>query len=158
MLTADEVRKLLDYDPETGIFRWKPRTPDMFDGGNRTCAAWNTRWAGKMTGCPSDEGYLRIVIFGKCHKAHRLAWAITNGCWPESDIDHRNVEKSDNRIENLRKSTKLQNARNKRIISTNTSGFKGVSYRKDRDKWTAQIMIGGKQRHLGYFGSPELAA
>ena len=74
-----------------------------------------------------------------------------HGSFPEDMIDHINGSKGDNRIENLRQATRSQNLANQKINSVNTSGLKGVSWRKDRNKWHTQIRVSGKLKHLGYY-------
>lgn len=62
-------------------------------------------------------------------------------------------------IENCRwvdRNTQTQNTR--KIMSTNTSGYRGVNYDKDKGKWRAQISINNKKKYLGYFTTPEEGA
>ena len=72
-------------------------------------------------------------------------------------VDHINGNKRDNRRENLRLCNSSENNRNVGKKSTNTSGFKGVSWYKGEGKWRAQIRVDGKKKHLGYFDDPETA-
>lgn len=75
-----------------------------------------------------------------------------------TQADHRSVNKLDNRRNNLRLCDFFGNAQNKLKRSDNTSGFKGVYFRKDTGKWKAQIAVdGGAQKSLGQFDTPELA-
>jgi len=73
-------------------------------------------------------------------------------------VDHINGNRLDNRRSNLRKCTIRQNNQNIGIKSTNTSGYKGVSWKKDKNKWKAYITLNNKQKHLGYFEKIEDAA
>lgn len=145
-LTAEYVRSVLDYNPETGIFLWKYR----YDV-SQSC---NTRWAGKKAGCWS-EGYLLIRLNDVLFQAHRLAWLIVTGEWPNFEIDHRDLNSSNNKFKNLREATKIQNLCNKRAYKTNTSGYKGVSFYKARKMWRADINVNKKQKHLGVFKNKE---
>jgi hypothetical protein len=70
--------------------------------------------------------------------------------------DHKNGDGLDNRRENLREATVAQNLRNRGCPVNNTSGFKGVS--RKRDKWTAGIKANGVHKRLGGFATPEQAA
>ena len=79
------------------------------------------------------------------------------GDWPTSEVDHRDVDKSKDNWANLRPATKPQNEANRGKNRNNTSGFKGVSFNRDRSKWSAKIGINGKLKHLGYFASAESA-
>lgn len=157
-----EIRNLLDYDPETGVFRWRERTVAMFDATPRRtaehrCANWNGRFAGIVAGVIRSGGYLQIFIFGGHHRAHRLAWLYMTGAWPLAEIDHINLDPSDNRWENLREATHSQNGTNKRRHRDNTSGFKGVNWHKASQKWRARIMKEKCEMSLGYFDTAEAA-
>ena len=140
-LTAAYVRSILDYDPETGWFRWKWRD-DL-----RRCD--NARCAGNVAGAQDGNGYHRIRIDGRRYKAHRLAWLIVTGAWPAEQIDHRNGVRDDNRVANLREATNRENGRNGRLPRNNTSGFKGVSWHRQSRRWQAYIMIDYHIHHLG---------
>lgn len=84
---------------------------------------------------------------------HRLLVAAPEGV----DVDHINGNGLDNRYENLRLATRQQNIANKRMSKNNTSGYKGVSWCKSKQKWRAVVKVCGSQLNLGYFDSPELA-
>jgi hypothetical protein len=91
--------------------------------------------------------------------AHRAIWVMINGKIPKGMvIDHLNGIPSDNRIENLSLKTNAHNvrARNRKNCD-NTSGYHGVSYRKDMKKWCAQVMRDGKQKRIGFFKTAEEA-
>jgi hypothetical protein len=139
-LTAERLRELLSYDPETGIFTWIAR-PALC---NRI---------GAMAGSFDTRGYLRIQIDGRGHKYHRLAWLYVNGEWPKKGLDHINGVKDDNRICNLREATDSQNAANCAARPCNTSGFKGVylESRSKTQKWRARVQVSGKLRNFGSF-------
>jgi hypothetical protein len=151
-LTQARVRELLDYDPDSGLFHWK------------VSRSRNAK-AGCVAGYLEATGYVRITIDGARYLAHRLAWFLTHGVW-HSCIDHKNRNCSDNRLCNLRPATKAENSRNSRLRLNNRCGFKGVYYRPTvtyRDGATslraspfcASIRVGGRQRNLGYFKTPE---
>lgn len=150
MVTAGRLRSLLDYDPETGIFTWKPRA-----GAHRS---WNTKYANKPAGSKNNYGYLTTAIDGKTYTLHRLAWLFVHDGMPTVDIDHINRVKSDNRIANLRPATDSENLANARIYSNNTSGFKGVSWCKRAKKWKAHIRKNGHLYYLGSFDNAEDAS
>ena len=148
-LTVEFVRAILDYDPEIGIFRRRRRA----DRATR----WNTRWAGTIAGAFNNLGYRVIGIDGRTYLAHRLAWLIVTGKWPGAQIDHANLDPSDNRFSNLREATVSQNQYNQRMRADNTSGVKGASWRKSSGKLRGRIGLNGKQLHLGYFDTIEEA-
>jgi hypothetical protein len=162
-IDVERARALLDYDKETGVFRWKPRTTNMFVGHKfspeRCCNLWNAQWAGNVAGGISKQsGYLIIKLDAQYH-AHAIAWAYVYGDRPDGKfVDHINGDRSDNRICNLRLATKAQNGMNRGKQSNNTSGMKGVSWAKNAGKWSAHIKINRKKIHLGLFNNIEHAA
>lgn len=116
-----------------------------------------SRRTGKPVGYKNQKGYLRIDFRGKLYRAHHIAWAFVMGEWPESMLDHINQIKDDNRIENLRLATMHGNNVNRGVQSNNTSGFRGVSWVKRRQKWRAMLYLKPKRKHLGYFDTAEEA-
>lgn len=152
-LRPDDVRTLLDYNPETGIFTWKERV--ALAPHDRT---WNTRFAGKPAGTLTGCGYLIIQIYDLKYQAHRLAWLIMTGAWPAHQIDHINMQKDDNRFCNLREASNAENSRNSTKQKNNTSGFKGVYWNIKSNKWKAQIRVDNKYIYLGLFDAAEEAA
>lgn len=147
--TADQVRAAINYDPETGAFTWRDR-PELT---NR----WRARYPGTKAGTVV-RGYTIIRIEKKHFRAARLAWVYMYGEWPNGLVDHINMNRSDDRIANLRLATKAQNSANSPARSTNTSGFKGVTWNKRRSKWQAQICVDYKHVHLGLYDAKEQAA
>lgn len=157
-ITRKEVLKHLDYSPDTGLFTWKKRQPTDFPHDNFR-NTWNRRCAGKIPGFIAVNGYRYIDLLGKRFLAHRLAWFITYNEWPKEDVDHINNDRNDNRLSNLRLASRYQNLQNAKIRSNNTSGYKGVSWRKDTRKWDVRIREhGGKYRYFGSFDTKEAAA
>ena len=147
-LTAEQLRAILDYDPEMGIFTWRHH-PDY-------SKKWNVRYAGKPAG--TIVGAYRIILIKKRkYVASRLAWLWIYGKWPNDFVDHANGNKQDDRISNLRAATKSQNTANMGAPSHNTSGLKGASWETRARKWKAQICFHGKRRWLGYFETAEEA-
>lgn len=150
-LTAEQARILLDYDPLTGKLFWKRRPRGMCSSDSQW-KFWNTRWVGAPALDNLDRhGYLKGKIFGRMIRAHRVAWLITTGEWPEVEIDHINGIRTDNRLENLRSVTKSQNRRNSKMPSNNTSGVTGVSWFPQTKKWSARISDKDGTKVLGYF-------
>lgn len=144
-LSIDRLRYLIDYDCATGIFLWK-KSP---------C---NSVKVGAIAGNEHGTGYLQINIDGTKYYAHRLAWFYVHNEWPESDVDHVNGVRHDNRIANLRSVTKAANVQNMRsATSRNKSGFLGVSHISASQKYRAQIYVDGRHFYLGEYESPEVA-
>lgn len=153
-LTLERLRETLDYDPFTGFFRWRERANPK---PTRHTRMWNTRWAGTIAGSKNPDGYTRIVIDYTMHRAHRLAWAMTYGEWPDQFIDHINRDTQDNRISNLRKCSNSENNCNAKVRKTNISGYKGVSFCKRTGRWMSFITLKGKSHFLGRFKTPQEA-
>lgn len=130
MITQTELKELLHYDQDTGVFTWKK--------------------SNKKAGSLTYSKYVRIVIKNKAYYAHRLVWLFVYGHLPKM-IDHINHNRSDNRLCNLREATDTQNNCNLRIRKDNTSGIKGVSWFARDKNWRARIQINGKSIHIGYF-------
>lgn len=147
VLSKRRLRELLSYDPDTGKVTWRKTGPG--------------RRANLQAGCKRSDGYIDIEIEGVTCKAHRLAWLLHYGEWSAGELDHKNRDKADNRISNLRLATKSQNCGNAGRQKNNVSGFKGVYFKKARSHlprpWVAQIMKEGKSNHLGCFASAEEA-
>lgn len=152
-LTADQVRSLLDYYPETGEFIWKMRIGTVFE-----VSKFNAIHAGQPAGHLDARGYRRLKIFGDYHAGHRIAWLWMTGEWPPEDIDHINCNKSDNRFSNLRLANRSQNIANQGARADNKLGLKGVCFKpKSRGSrhYHAQIKKDGKVYSLGYFATAE---
>ena len=74
-------------------------------------------------------------------------------CPQDKVADHINHDTLDNRRENLRQCTRAENCRNSVKPKHNTSGFKGVTWDKEKNKWKAHISVDSREIHLGYFES-----
>lgn len=154
MPTPEDLRALLQYDEETGKLFWKRRSPELFadtgHGREANCAVWNARFAGRPAfSAKASSGYLTGAVFAHSLKAHRVAWAIFYGAWPDGEIDHINHVRDDNRIVNLRAVDRRQNAQNTSLQRNNSSGVTGVSRIKGR--WRATIYHNGKRHDLGRY-------
>ncbi len=103
-------------------------------------------------------GYLRVRWNGEVKLAHRVIWEYVNGPVPTGmEIDHINGIKSDNRIVNLRLTTRSENMQNRQRHQSNSfTGVKGVSPRPN-GKWWAAIGVSGRVFHLGSFRTIEEA-
>ena len=142
-MNIEEVKKYLDYNQDTGVFQWKIRTSNRIKVGDE---------AGVIT----KLGYRALSLFGKKEYCHRLAWFFVHGEMPDC-IDHINGNKLDNRIVNLRNTTKAMNNRNQHHSRTNL--MLGVSsyQTKKGTKYRAVITESGNYKHLGSFDSEEKA-
>lgn len=148
--TAERIRKVLSYDPLTGVFLWKFR----IDAARN----WNTKNAGKVAGSCHNGGYLHISIDGVKYLAHVLAWVYVHGQWPSSNVDHRNLVKRDNRLENLRLASFAESSANISVRKTSNSGHRGVWWRADRARWVACIHKDNRAYWIGSFKEKREAA
>lgn len=145
-ITPERLKELLTYSPDTGLFYW------------RLSPSRKIR-IGQQAGCLCNDGYIRIRVDGVLHLAHRLAWVLAFGVIPDGmQVDHRNRERSDNKITNLRLATHAQNMRNSSPHRGSRSRFKGVVWDQTGRNWAARICVDRKSRHLGNFATEELAA
>jgi hypothetical protein len=157
LLPFELANEYWDYNPENGMFIWKWRDRKHFKS-DKSWNWWNTRYANTVAGNIRDDEYQMIKVNGNLFLAHRLAWLLHYGEWPEDQIDHINNVREDNRIENLREATHSQNQRNKSSHKESSSKYLGVSWHKATNKWQARIRVDGIQYHLGYFTVAEDAA
>lgn len=141
-IDCNELKEILEYQPETGLFFWKKKRSGIS--------------VGQLAGGKDREGYIRIKIDDVKYGAHRLAWMYVHGDFPKNFIDHINGIKSDNRICNIRDVTRSENMQNiNRPQGKNI--YLGVHQRKNNSKFQAKISIDGKQIHLGDFSTAEEA-
>ena len=129
---AARLRELLEYDAETGLFRWRV---------NKSSAAR----AGDIAGSRHNKEYLCIRIDGVSYLCHRLAWLYAYGVWPIDQLDHVNGRRADNRLCNLRECSNAQNCQNVRSHRDGTSQYIGVSWNTEKRKWMAQLTVNGKR-------------
>lgn len=139
-VSIEDLRKKLSYNFVTGELRWIETTQ------------WTK--AGVLAGCNS-RGYIAIGINKTVIFAHRIAWALHYGKWPIGEIDHKNRNRSDNRISNLREVNHSDNCFNRSMQTNNSSGLKGVSWHAVAQKWQAHISANRKVRYLGLFENKE---
>jgi len=137
-LTQKELKKILHYDPDTGIFT---RLTDVVHNAA----------AGNIAGHLSIIGYIQITLSYKRYYAHRLAWLYMTGCWPKHQIDHINHARDDNRFCNLREVNHADNQKNRTMYKVNKSGVVGVCWNKREKKWRARIVLSKKEKFLGCF-------
>jgi len=146
MITRDELRQFLNYDPKTGLFTWAV--------GRRGVSA------GSKAGWKNDSGYLLIGLQGRkgrSYRAHQLAWLWMTGNWPEQQIDHKNGLRADNRWGNLRLADQTLNSQNiRRAKSHNTVGVLGVR-KTPNGRFAAGIVVAKRHMHLGTFDTAEQA-
>lgn len=140
MLTIERLKQLLDYHPESGMFRHK---------------TGNARF-GSVAGKINEKGHRRIMIDTKLWYAHRLAWMYVHGAYPIGIIDHLNGDPDDNRIANLREVESWENSANiRRHHAATQSGMVGVT--PNGNGWMAQISHRSQVFYLGTYPTKEEA-
>lgn len=139
------IKDYLQYYNETGNFIWIKSTK-------------TNKPLHKKAGSITTNGYL-IIRFNKTrYYAHRLAWFFIYGNIPNNQIDHINGITNDNSINNLRLCSDSTNRLNTGMWKTNTTGYKGVTYSKSRNKYVAQATLQYKHYTLGYFDTAKEAS
>ena len=142
MLSVDELREYLRYDPDAGKLWWVKRAGRS--GPNVP---------GSEAHAKHSLGYICVRIKGRSYLAHRVAWALHHSTWPTSFVDHINGNRSDNRICNLRLANKSQNnanSKSRRLLLPKGVGTIG-------NRFYAQITFKRKRYYLGLFQTPEEA-
>jgi hypothetical protein len=144
MVTQQQLKDVLNYNPATGIFTWaKTRS--------------SRSKMGKIAGTKSNrDGRIYIRINNIRYTSYRLAWLYVYGYWPIKYIDHINGIKDDNRICNLREATHSENLQNQPSVKANGK-LLGTYYNKNSKKWHSQITKNKKQYHLGSFNTEQEA-
>ncbi len=135
-----QMRLVYSYDPESGRLTYLRRHGSRKAGDH----------VGRRCG---GGGYMSIQFNGVNHLAHRVAWAMHYGAWPETNIDHIDHVIMNNRISNLRLATRAENAKNRPIYGKNKSGVPGVWWDARYGTWYAQVGGGINRKFLGAFGN-----
>lgn len=144
MITYKELIELLEYDINTGIFTWKQ---------DKSSRATKGAIAGTLS-----NGYISITINKHIYRAHRLVWLYCFQEWPSNYLDHINGDKIDNRLDNLREATTVENSYNIKAHKDSSTGIKGIYFNKANNNYRAQIRYNGKTISLGSFKTPEEAS
>lgn len=145
MTDAERLRMAVTYDPSTGVFRRKITTSSRAKAGDKA-------------GCLSVKGYLEFNVLGRLRRANRLAWLYVHGQWPNGTIDHKDGDRANNAIDNLRDVSNRTNGENRRRPNKNNStGKLGVRLHKMSGKYEARIRVGGVLLYLGLHVTPDIA-
>lgn len=143
-ITHERLLEVLEYNPDSGAFVWK-----------KTVSARTQ--AGAIAGSLNiAHGYVEIGIDGLLYRAHRLAFFYVTGRWPPKEIDHIDLNRSNNKWANLRSADHSQNARNKAVRSDSATGLKGA-YKRSYGAFASKIKAEGKVICLGTFKTADEA-
>lgn len=152
-LTQEETHRLFEYRDGELFWKERPRKDFLTE---HDCNQWNSAHLNKRAGCYGKKPYVYTVINYKHIAIHRVIFLMQKGYLPKM-IDHADGNPRNNKIENLREATSLQNQQNLKLPSHNTSGYKGVMWSKRSNKWLVKIKVNKKQKHIGLFEDIELA-
>ena len=137
-MTQTELKELLHYDPDTGLFtRLK-----------QTC---NSVKIGDVAGTRNGKGYIDIRLKAIKYRASRLAWLYMTGEWPKEQIDHDDRVRHNNKWLNLNEATGQENSTNRSLRKDNTSEVTGVYFCKTSGNWRVGIGVARKLHWLGFF-------
>jgi len=146
MLTQDQLKEVLHYCPETGVFTWLVSGHGRRAGAKAGRANLNTK---------TGKAYRMVKVHRREYLEHRLAFLYMTGEFPEYQVDHEDGNGCRNVWSNLRAVTHAENMKNIRIPANNKSGTAGVSWHKNKKAWVAYITSEGKTKHLGIFHNKE---
>jgi hypothetical protein len=141
--SIEQLKRVLDYCPDTGVFTWK-----VYRG--------SVTWPGALAG-GLVKGYIIIHYDGATYRAHNLAWAFMTGEWPLELVDHEDRDGTNNKWNNLRAASHWKNRVNSVRKNGNAVGHRGVYFDKRTGGWTAVIGVDYKSIYLGYFKDIEEA-
>lgn len=150
------LHECFEYSHKTGLLTWKARPLHHFAHPERANNI-NSRQAGKQVKVIDHYGYVIVRLNQTNYRVHRIIWKMMTGNEPDNLIDHINGDRSDNRFGNLRPATYSQNNQNGKFRSSNTTGYKGVTYDKSRNKYQSSIWLNKQHISLGRFETPEAA-
>lgn len=142
--TQKRLSELFSYNKSTGLLKRRVKV-------KRTNV-------GDIVGIKTKSGYLAVSVDNSKFYVHRVIWGLLYGQIPEKKyVDHKNRNRKDNRLSNLRLVSEIDNNRNQKKSIKNTSGATGVFFSNRRKKWSAQIGVERKRINLGYFKSKKEA-
>lgn len=137
MITHKELLDEVDYNPKTGLMVWKRNRHGVRKG--------------TVVGSITSNNYRSVYILGEKYLVHKLIWFYITGEYPDHIVDHIDRNSLNNKWDNLRKSDKINNARNTNLYKTNTSGVMGVNFCNTHNKWKVRLRANGKRLSFGYY-------
>lgn len=135
-MTQNELKSLLIYEPDTGMFYDKQ--------GKRIGSYYE-----------SAGGYGLIGLKSKVYSTSSLAWLYMTGNWPKYQIDHIDTNRANDKWDNLREATISQNACNRKRRIDCSSGIKGLYFNKRYSRWEVSVTLNGV-KHNTTFGESNL--
>ncbi len=155
-MSTEDWSDIFEY--RDGVLYWATDRPASHFKNEQYYKSWKSQFSGKRAGAIGSHGYWQVVLKKRFLLNHRIIYEIHHGPIPgDMEVDHIDMNRTNNRIENLRLATTAQNRQNSRKQRNNKSGFKGVSWCTREKKWRAQIMTNGKFKSLGYYDTAQEA-
>lgn len=127
--SVDILRELFTYDQVDGRLRWKSRRNQMATGS--------------LAGSKRSDGYIQVSVNDHLYREHRLIWKMVTGEDPPAGLDHRNLNSSLNKWNNLRLASLSQNAGNIGPHRDSKSGLKNIHWDSSRSRWAVQVFKDG---------------
>ena len=151
LLSYDEAKKMVAYDPESGSLTWL-----LIEGEkSKIWQIRRIRAVGRIADKTTPEGYRRIRLKNQNWLSHRIVWLLFYGEWPNDEVDHIDGDGLNNKISNLRIATSQQNKWNSRVHKSNKLGMRNIFIpsRPQRKKYCVQFMHyeggkGGRGKYL----------
>lgn len=132
MITQERVKELFNYDYKNGVLTWI----------SKPASKANASLIGKRAGTQRKDGRRQVRVDNRMYMEHNIIFLWVYGFMPQ-EVDHVNLDPSDNRIKNLRECTRSQNSANRTAQNNNKLGVKGVS-RRPGGSYLMQIRCNGK--------------
>lgn len=140
-LTVAQLRKLFRYYPSGCLIRKVKTHSTSFVGQ-------------KLWGGPSRKGpsaYLTIGVGKRRLSIHIVIFAVVHGRFPKSLIDHKDKNRLNNKIGNLREATYSQNRLNSKLCFSNKSGYRGIHWYPRLQNWAVVLAVNGKRHYIGNY-------
>lgn len=155
--SQEYLNERFDYNPETGeLFHKKERPPEHFKRP-KDYVMWHSQFAGKRVGTLDRRtGYRLVCVDRKYLLEHRVIWKMAHGEDPVEELDHKDGDKTNNRLANLREATRVDNCRNSKR-GVGKSGYRNVQWDSHFLCWKVDVSFKGKKHVFKGFNSPEAA-
>jgi hypothetical protein len=140
LTSPERIKEAFNYNPKTGKLTWAIDRRCVHPGDS----------AGTRVKSPKGV-FLTVRLDGRLYCVNQVVWCWVTGEWPAEQVDHQNLDSSDNRWDNLREATNQQNCANRGLNTNNKTGYRGVYWYASRQKWVAYLRKNGKHVFFKYF-------
>jgi hypothetical protein len=163
LITPEQIRQALDYNPKTGVFKWKYRLATDFPS-NSARLGWNARCAGKVAGhLDIATGYRRIMVLGRQYYAIQLVFILMTGEKPLGRTAVRDGNRDNLAWVNVTTKKQLKIEAEKRGapetkgIDGGAPSSPGVVFDAATGRWAASLQVEFVNLSLGEFCTQEEA-